>query len=31
MLEELVEALKVDKSTISDRLHAMRKIQKESK
>jgi transposase len=30
-LEELAKALKVDKSTVSDRLHAMGKIQKEGK
>jgi len=30
-LEELAETLNIDKSTISDCLHAMGKIQKESK
>jgi len=30
-LEELVEALNVSKSIVSDRLHAMRKIKKQNK
>jgi len=30
-LEKLAEALNVDKATVSDRLYAMRKIQKEVK
>jgi len=31
MLEELAQTLNIDKSTVSDRLQAMRKIQKEGK
>jgi len=30
-LEELAEALNIDKSTVSDRLYAMERIQKEGK
>jgi len=31
MLEELAEALNINKSTVSNRLYAMGKIQKEGK